>query len=394
MQLGSSSKKATEAATMSLVKKRKNSIVDSLFQDESPSHSETKKKKKNPQQQQQHNSNGSTNDSSMSSVTTPTGAALQQRKAELAPIRKALPVYQFQSEIVELLKKQDVLLIIAETGSGKSTQIPAYLDELGGPHFYPSKKHKQQQQTKKKFAQSICVTQPRRVAAMTVAKRVAEERGCALGTAVGYKVRFDNTTTSSTRIVYATDGMLLRESLTDPLLSRYAIVILDEAHERSLQTDILFGVVRRAMRARNTTPNASLLEPHQQNQQQNGNVSQHTNLTTKDEQFQQRMRQRAKEIQLPPLKVVVMSATLEIETFSNFFPQAEQIHIPGRLFPVQAVYTKETQDVRICFPRRSISLLLLAKINGGQSSCIVRIIPMYCHYTDIFLVFLIYLGLY
>jgi HrpA-like RNA helicase len=143
------------------------------------------------------------------------------------------------------------LLVVAETGSGKSTQIPAYLDESG---LFGLRKKSGNRDHDNPYAKSICVTQPRRVAAMTVAQRVAEERGCRLGTAVGYRVRFDDCTSpkNQTRIVYATDGMLLRESMSDPLLSRYSVVVLDEAHERSLQTDILFGVVQRAMRARTT----------------------------------------------------------------------------------------------------------------------------------------------
>ena len=261
------------------------------------------------------------------------GSQLQNRKAELSKVRKELPVYQFQSKIVNLLIEHDVLLVVAETGSGKSTQIPAYLDESG--RFYRSSmKHNRGYSTKKWTnppARSICVTQPRRVAAMTVAKRVAEETGCRLGTAVGYKVRFDDSTTPQTRIIYATDGMLLRESMADPLLTRYSVIVLDESHERSLQTDILFGVVQRAMRARGRSAPSG---------QEAGDDEE-----TMDERIQRRMRQRAQEWQLPPLKVVVMSATLEVETFQKFFPAAASIQIPGRMFPVQIVYTKDPQEV-------------------------------------------------
>ena len=192
------------------------------------------------------------------------------------------------------------------------------------------------------FATSICVTQPRRVAAVTVAKRVAEERGCLLGTSVGYRVRFDDCTDrqgrNTTRIIYATDGMLLREAMSDPLLTRYSIVILDESHERSLQTDILFGVVKRAMDSRRSEGSRG---------EQERNIPQDNGMPvgTLDERVRRRMRQRALEWNLPPLKVVVMSATLDIDTFQSFFPEAGVIKIPGRQYPVQIVYTKESQDV-------------------------------------------------
>lgn len=275
------------------------------------------------------------------------GAALQRKKSDLAKLRKELPVYQFHSHIVQAMSRNDVLLVMAETGSGKSTQIPSYLDESG--KFYSK--------TSPTYARSICVTQPRRVAAMTVAKRVAEERGCRLGTAVGYKVRFDDSTTPQTRIIYATDGMLLRESMADPLLTRYSIIVLDEAHERSLQTDVLFGVVRRAMRARNERI-ATIIEDHK-----NNNTNNEENETI-DQRIQRKMQQRAQEWKLPPLKVVVMSATLEVETFSKFFPQAETIVIPGRIHPVQIVYTKEPQEVGTSLLR----LIWLSKLLDIQIS--------------------------
>jgi HrpA-like RNA helicase len=176
----------------------------------------------------------------------------------------------------------------------------------------------------------ICVTQPRRVAAITVAKRVAEEVGCLPGTVVGHRVRFDDNTDKSTRIMYATDGMLLREATSDPLLSRYGVVVLDEAHERSLQTDILFGVVKRAMEARNTgrLDDSSLEEEE-----------------SPDRLIRRLLRRKSQQLGLPPIKVVIMSATLDIDTFQKFFPQSTLIKIPGRQYPVQIVYTKDPQEV-------------------------------------------------
>jgi len=96
----------------------------------------------------------------------------------------------------------------------------------------------------------VACTQPRRLAAISLAARVAKERCCELGNEVGYAVRFDDKTSSQTRIKYMTDGMLLREAQTDPALTRYGCIILDEAHERTVNTDILFGIVKMAQERR------------------------------------------------------------------------------------------------------------------------------------------------
>ena len=217
-------------------------------------------------------------------------------------------------------------------GSGKSSQIPAYVYESGllttsanavlasNPTLKP----------KQKYARTICVTQPRRVAAVTLAKRVSEELNCVPGTIVGHRVRFDDTTDvrgfNTTKIIYATDGMLLREAMSDPLLQRYGLVVLDEAHERSLQTDVLFGVVKRAMAAR-----------------QRGNEYDATNdddaekSSDKDGEILRKMKQDALELGVPPLRVCVMSATLDIATFQAFFPGSAMIKIPGK-FILQCAY--------------------------------------------------------
>jgi len=250
--------------------------------------------------------------------------------------RRKLPVYKFRSEICKLVKENDAVLVVAETGSGKSTQIPAFIHESACLKRKPQSM--QINSKHRRLAQTVCVTQPRRVAAITIANRVAEELGCQTGTLVGYRVRFDDNTDlqgkNTTRVIYATDGMLLREATMDPLLTRYSAIALDEAHERSLQTDILFGVVKRAMGARN----ASMIKSS------SGRDSNKDDGKDKDALIRNLLKKRTKELNLPPLHVIVMSATLDVETFQTFFPQAKNIKIPGRQFPVQTLYTKEAQE--------------------------------------------------
>jgi HrpA-like RNA helicase len=175
-----------------------------------------------------------------------------------------------RSAILDAIKEHPTVIIIGETGSGKTTQIPQYLLES-------------------RFASSnllIGVTQPRRVAAINLARRVALESGTRLGCKVGYSVRFDENTSNATKIKYMTDGMLLRELLSDDMLSRYAVIVLDEAHERTLRTDILFAMLKRIQEKRK---GGTVVGPR-------GNV-------------------------LPELKIVIMSATLDPEKFSSYFNQ-------------------------------------------------------------------------
>ena len=142
--------------------------------------------------------------------------------------RKSLPIYQFKDDILAAVKEHQVLIVVAETGSGKTTQLPQYLHEAG----YTENGMK------------IGCTQPRRVAAMSVAARVAEEMGTKVGYEVGYSIRFEDCTSDKTVLKYMTDGMLLREFLTEPDLAGYSALIIDEAHERTLSTDILFALVK------------------------------------------------------------------------------------------------------------------------------------------------------
>ncbi|XP_076945708.1 pre-mRNA-splicing factor ATP-dependent RNA helicase DEAH1-like [Bidens hawaiensis] len=189
--------------------------------------------------------------------------------------RKTLPVYPYRESLLQAVEDHQVLVIVGETGSGKTTQIPQYLHEAG--------------YTKRGM---IGCTQPRRVAAMSVAARVSQEMGVKLGHEVGYSIRFEDCTSDKTVLKYMTDGMLLREFLGEPDLASYSVVMVDEAHERTLSTDILFGLVKDIARFR------------------------------------------------PDLKLLISSATLDAEKFSDYFDSAPIFKIPGRRFPVEINYTK------------------------------------------------------
>ncbi|XP_019065493.1 probable ATP-dependent RNA helicase DHX35 isoform X2 [Fukomys damarensis] len=147
--------------------------------------------------------------------------------------RQKLPVFKLRNHILYLIENYQTVVIVGETGCGKSTQIPQYLAEAGWTAE----------------GRVVGVTQPRRVAAVTVAGRVAEERGAVLGHEVGYCIRFDDCTDPlATRIKFLTDGMLVREMMLDPLLTKYSVIMLDEAHERTLYTDIAIGLLKKKFR--------------------------------------------------------------------------------------------------------------------------------------------------
>ena len=153
-----------------------------------------------------------------------------------SPARKHrfnLPIFTGRNAIIAEVRMKESVIIVGETGSGKTTQIPQYLHEA--------------RLTK---LGAIACTQPRRVAAISIAQRVAKEMSVQLGEEVGYTVRFEDATSAKTRVKYMTDGILLREAVGDPLLHRYSVVILDEAHERTVHTDVLFGVVKSAQKMR------------------------------------------------------------------------------------------------------------------------------------------------
>lgn len=194
--------------------------------------------------------------------------------------RESLPIFKLRNQLLQAIFENQVLIVIGETGSGKTTQMTQYMAEAG----YCGN------------GKMIGCTQPRRVAAMSVAKRVAEEFGCRLGQEIGYAIRFEDQTSPDTLIKYQTDGMLLREILQDELMTRYSIIMLDEAHERTINTDVLFGLLKKAVTARND------------------------------------------------LKLIVTSATLDAEKFSSYFFDSHIFTIPGRTFPVEILYSKEQES--------------------------------------------------
>uniref|UniRef100_A0A2I3N1V2 RNA helicase n=1 Tax=Papio anubis TaxID=9555 RepID=A0A2I3N1V2_PAPAN len=199
--------------------------------------------------------------------------------------RQKLPVFKLRNHILYLIENYQTVVIVGETGCGKSTQIPQYLAEAGWTAE----------------GRVVGVTQPRRVAAVTVAGRVAEERGAVLGHEVGYCIRFDDCTDQlATRIKFLTDGMLVREMMVDPLLTKYSVIMLDEAHERTLYTDIAIGLLKKIQKKRGD------------------------------------------------LRLIVASATLDADKFRDFFNQNETsdpardtsviLTVEGRTFPVDIFY--------------------------------------------------------
>lgn len=150
--------------------------------------------------------------------------------------KQLLPIYRLKRELLYAVERYQTVILVGETGSGKSTQIPQYLYEAGWTGN----------------GRGIICTQPRRVATISVATRTAQEFGCQLGEEVGYAIRFDAKCSSRTILKYCTDGLLLRETLTDPLLEKYNVIIVDEAHERSLYTDVLLGILKKIQKKRPT----------------------------------------------------------------------------------------------------------------------------------------------
>lgn len=238
------------------------------------------------------------------------------RKQKIAQHRKSLPIASVEKRLVDEVRKNDTLIIVGETGSGKTTQLPQFLFNAG---FC-------------RDGRTIGITQPRRVAAVTVAKRVAEECDVQLGQRVGYSIRFDDTTSGSTRIKYMTDGLLLREALLDPYLSKYSVIIVDEAHERTVHTDVLLGLLKNVQKARSKTSNDRF-------NIENKRTNDRTLLDKDNEDQTISFLKQCQGSKFPPLKLVIMSASLDARGFSEYFGGAKAVHIQGRQFPVDIFYT-------------------------------------------------------
>ncbi|KAE8608601.1 hypothetical protein XENTR_v10011542 [Xenopus tropicalis] len=201
------------------------------------------------------------------------------RKKSLMEQRQYLPIFAVQQELLTIIRDNSIVIVVGETGSGKTTQLTQYLHEDGYTDYG-----------------MIACTQPRRVAAMSVAKRVSEEMQVSLGEEVGYAIRFEDCTSEKTLIKYMTDGILLRECLREADLDHYSAVIMDEAHERSLNTDVLFGLLREVVTRRSD------------------------------------------------LKLIVTSATMDADKFATFFGNVPIFYIPGRTFPVDILFSKTPQE--------------------------------------------------
>lgn len=209
-----------------------------------------------------------------------TGKTFSDRYVSILKTRRNLPVHAQRNEFLEMYQNSQILVFVGETGSGKTTQIPQFVlyDDM------PQKERK-----------LVACTQPRRVAAMSVAQRVAQELDVQLGEEVGYSIRFEDMTSQKTCLKYMTDGMLLREAMSDHSLSRYSTIILDEAHERTLATDILMGLLKEVV------------------------------------------------VRRPDLKLIIMSATLDAQKFQRYFNDAPLLAVPGRTHPVEIFYTPEPE---------------------------------------------------
>ena len=213
---------------------------------------------------------------------------------QIAQSARQLPIYEKRAEIISALKSHQVIVIAGQTGSGKTTQLPLFCLEAGR-----GRKGR------------IGCTQPRRIAATSIAARVAAQVGCEVGGKVGYKIRFAARESQQTVLKFMTDGILLAEAEHDKEFRQYDTIIIDEAHERSLNIDFLLGYLRKLLPRR------------------------------------------------PDLKVIISSATIDAEGFSESFGNAPVIEVSGRLFPIEVLYrsdyTDEEEDERVSYVEEAVS---------------------------------------
>ncbi|ORX83836.1 P-loop containing nucleoside triphosphate hydrolase protein [Anaeromyces robustus] len=241
---------------------------------------------------------------------------------------KHIPIYQYKEQLIDAIKQYQILVVVGETGSGKTTQLPQYIlnelkyinDDNDNNDNYENIDRKRNSKIK------IAVTQPRRIAAIAAAQQVCREYNKSrnyyhlLGKEIGYKIRFENVTTPGlTRLTYMTDGVLLREIIDDPLLLNYDIIIIDEAHERSIETDILLGLMKKACQKRSN------------------------------------------------LKLLVMSATLNMIKFSDFFNECPIFSIPGRLYDIDIYYQKNLNFASLKSKYVSLAVETAINIHKNQS---------------------------
>ncbi|XP_070034148.1 ATP-dependent RNA helicase DEAH13 isoform X2 [Nicotiana tomentosiformis] len=258
------------------------------------------------------NSSNSANCLPQRALTTPTVVHVSRPK-EVENKRSDLPIVMMEQEIMEAINENTCVIVCGETGCGKTTQVPQFLYEAGYGSNHSNGR-----------GGIIGVTQPRRVAVLATAKRVAFELGFSLGKEVGFQVRHDRRIGDSCSIKFMTDGILLRELQNDFLLRRYSILILDEAHERSLNTDILIGMLSRIVRERQRE------YEEQQKKVLSGQMV-------------------SPEERIYPLKLVLMSATLRVEDFISgqkiFRDPPPVMEVPTRQYPVTVHFSKRTEMV-------------------------------------------------
>ncbi|KAF8475528.1 P-loop containing nucleoside triphosphate hydrolase protein [Kalaharituber pfeilii] len=273
-----------------------------------------------------------------------------ERRAILLQHRRKLPIWPYKEDLQLALRERDILIMRGETGSGKSTQLAQFLLNEPWMQLTSTNSH----QSGKEYAPCIAITQPRRIAATSLAIRVAQELGVKLGEEVGYSVRFDNKSNPyKTRIKFLTDGMLLREMLDDPELRRYRAVVVDEAHERTISGDLVLGFLKKLVKKGGARSRGVA-------------------------QAQQAMGKQAH-----GLKVVIMSATVEVEKLADFFDeQADEetlkgsmalaegnvgmCTVEGRQFPVETFYTPAPVDDYIDAALRTIFQIHYAERMPGD----------------------------